>query len=153
MFGGVLNTHLDLYLQYRYIRTCFQNIGKKAIYFHYVKSVRIRSFSGPYFPAFVLNTSFRMRENTDQKNSNTDTFYVVFPTGIVIIFDETSHVIQWLYCYLNLFLANVSILHLMKTLDSKSFSGDFSEYKRVTLAKYRSKIFLCRGQATYQKIL
>ena len=34
-----------------------------------VKSVRIRGFSGPYFPAFGLNT--------DQKISNTDTFHVV----------------------------------------------------------------------------
>ena len=31
---------------------------------HNVKSARIRSFSVPYFPAFVRNT-----ENTDQKNS------------------------------------------------------------------------------------
>ena len=36
---------------------------------HCVKSVRIRSFSGPY--------SVRMRESTDQSNSNTDTFYAV----------------------------------------------------------------------------
>ena len=36
-----------------------------------VKSVRIRSFSGHYFPAFGLNTerySVWMRENKDQKN-------------------------------------------------------------------------------------
>ena len=42
--------------------------------YYCVKSARIRSFSGPYFPAFGLNTgisqySVRMRENTDQKNS------------------------------------------------------------------------------------
>ena len=47
--------------------------------FHCVKSVRIRSFSGPYCPTFGLNTercsvslriqSDRMEENTDQKNS------------------------------------------------------------------------------------
>ena len=59
--------------------------------FHCVRSVRIRSFSGPYFPTFGLKTerysvfsriqtengeilrispySVRMRENTDQKNS------------------------------------------------------------------------------------
>ena len=46
--------------------------------YHCVKSVRIRSFSGPYFPAFGLNmdryrvslqNSVRMRENTDRKNS------------------------------------------------------------------------------------
>ena len=59
-----------------------------------VKSVRIRSFSGPFFPVFALNTeirirteygdllckspySIRMRENTDQKTPNTDTFYAV----------------------------------------------------------------------------
>ena len=40
-----------------------------------VKSVRIGSYSGPYFPAFGLNTeryspySVRMRENADQNNS------------------------------------------------------------------------------------
>ena len=47
---------------------------------HCVKSVHIRSYSGPYFPAFGLNMdrysvlrispySVRMRENTDQNNS------------------------------------------------------------------------------------
>ena len=35
---------------------------------HCVKSVRIRSYSGPYFHAFGLITG-RMRENTDQNNS------------------------------------------------------------------------------------
>ena len=62
---------------------------KKKIELKYcVKSVRIRSFSGPYFPAFGLNTerysvlcispySVRMRENTEQKTPNTDTFHAV----------------------------------------------------------------------------
>ena len=41
---------------------------------HLVKIFHIRSFSGPYFPAFRLNTkryegSLQMRESTDQKNS------------------------------------------------------------------------------------
>ena len=41
---------------------------------HCVKSVRIRSYSGPHFPAFGLNIrisphSVRMRENVDQNNS------------------------------------------------------------------------------------
>ena len=43
---------------------------------HCVKSVQLRSFSGPYFPVFGLNTetskspySVRIQENTDQKNS------------------------------------------------------------------------------------
>ena len=41
---------------------------------HCVKRARLRSFSGPYFPAFVLNTercgfSVRSQENTNQKNS------------------------------------------------------------------------------------
>ena len=44
--------------------------------YHCTKSVRIWSFSGPYFAVFALNTlnspspySVRMRENTDQKKS------------------------------------------------------------------------------------
>ena len=32
------------------------NDGHKRFHSHYVKSVRIRSFSGQYFPAFRLNT-------------------------------------------------------------------------------------------------
>ena len=30
--------------------------SKYYCFMHYVKSVRIRSFSGPYFPAFEVNT-------------------------------------------------------------------------------------------------
>ena len=41
--------------------------------FHYVKIVCIQSCSGPYFPAFALNSispySVRMRGNTEQNNS------------------------------------------------------------------------------------
>ena len=41
-----------------------------------MKSVRIWSFSGPYFPAIGLNTEslVRMRENTDQKNTDNGHF-------------------------------------------------------------------------------
>ena len=51
-----------------------------------VKSVRVRSFSGPYFPAFGLNTerysvSFRTQSECDKirtrKTLNTDTFHAV----------------------------------------------------------------------------
>ena len=46
-------------------------------YLHCLKSVRIRSHSGPHFPVFGLNRerdrispySVRMRENADQNNS------------------------------------------------------------------------------------
>ena len=42
---------------------------------HCVKSVRVRSFSGPYFPAFRLNREpVRMRENMAQKNSEYEHF-------------------------------------------------------------------------------
>ena len=50
-------------------------ISKKAtkenIHLHCLKSVRIRSKSGPHFPAFGLSISpysVRMRENADQNN-------------------------------------------------------------------------------------
>ena len=63
-----------------------------AVYFviwqHCVKSVRFRSFSGPYFPAFVLNSeryevSLRIQSECwkirTRKTPNTDTFHAVQP--------------------------------------------------------------------------
>ena len=41
---------------------------------HCVKIIRIRSYSGPYIPAFGLNT-VRMRENTDQNNSEYEHYW------------------------------------------------------------------------------
>ena len=75
-----------------YLQISFLSVSRIAVYERYyiffffvfqslllmlncVKSVRIRGFSGPFFPAFELNTdSVRMRENKDQKNSE----YVLF---------------------------------------------------------------------------
>ena len=48
-----------------------------VLYSHCVKSVRIRSYSGPY--------SVRMRENTARITPNTDTFYAVCDTLVYII--------------------------------------------------------------------
>ena len=48
------------------------NAVTNIIISHCVKSVRIRSYSGPHFPAFELNMErhgVRMRENADQNNS------------------------------------------------------------------------------------
>ena len=53
---------------------------------HYVKSVRIRSYSGLYFPVFGLNTkrdgvSLRIQSECEKMRTritpNTDTFYVM----------------------------------------------------------------------------
>ena len=51
-----------------------------------MKSVCIRSFTGPYFPAFGLNAgdteySVRMREIQARKTPNTDTFHAVIDTN------------------------------------------------------------------------
>ena len=52
-----------------------------------MKTVRIRSFSGPYFPAFWLNTKWygislriqsKCRKVRTRKTPNTDTFHAVF---------------------------------------------------------------------------
>ena len=50
----------------KYIAQCFTCLVKIK---HCVKSVRIRSFSGPY--------SVQMRENTVQETPNTNTFYAM----------------------------------------------------------------------------
>ena len=44
---------------------------------HCVKSVRIRSYSGPYFPAFGLNTERYGVKMRNKIISKTDTFHVV----------------------------------------------------------------------------
>ena len=55
--------------------------------FHCLKSVRIRNYSGPYFPAFGLNTerygvSLRIQSERGKIQTritpNTDTFHAVF---------------------------------------------------------------------------
>ena len=50
---------------------------------HCVKSVQIRSFSGPYFPLFVLNTG----KNGPEKTPNLDTFHTVLVIHFLAIFD------------------------------------------------------------------
>ena len=70
------------------IFTRTRGVGKsKSGVFHCVKSVRIRRFYGPYFPAFELNTeryflSLRIQSECgkirNRKIPNMDTFYAVF---------------------------------------------------------------------------
>ena len=64
------------------LKICFDNGLKTSKAKHCVKSVRIRSYSGSYSPAFGLNTeryetSHRiqsMQENTDQSKSEHEHF-------------------------------------------------------------------------------
>ena len=65
---------------------------------HYVKSVRIRSFSGPYFHAFRPNTERYCRKVGTRKTSNTDTFhagilYHIYPSSP----DTTSLYMQFFF--------------------------------------------------------
>ena len=47
---------------------------------HCVNSLRTRTYSGPKFPKYGLNTpySVRIRENVEQNNSDKDPFYAVW---------------------------------------------------------------------------
>ena len=44
---------------------------------HYVKSVRIRSYSGPHFPAFGLNIQSECGKMRTRVTPNADTFHPV----------------------------------------------------------------------------
>ena len=72
------NFHLHSQWNKLKIQIYFNETWSKVLYDkHCVRSVRIQNYSGPYFPAFGLNTeirsmspySVRMWENTDQNNS------------------------------------------------------------------------------------
>ena len=63
-----------------------------CIYFHCVKSLRIWSFSGTYFPAFALNTEIynvnlrtqsKCGKTRARKTRNMDTFYAVFSMKLI----------------------------------------------------------------------
>ena len=56
---------------------------------HCVKSARVRSFCGPYFPAFGLNTE--MRGNRDQKNSKYEHFSGSYECQVYIQFTSCIH--------------------------------------------------------------
>ena len=72
----------------------FSNSGNENVKYHCVKSVRIWSFSGPYLPAFGLNTEFGLSLDKvshriqsecgkirTKKTPNTDTFHAVLMTS------------------------------------------------------------------------
>ena len=75
MFTGVL-LGVNFYVWFCF---CLKVQGNfpSPIVFHFVKSVRIRIYSGPHFRALRLNTerygvspySIRLRENADQNDS------------------------------------------------------------------------------------
>ena len=78
--------------------------------FHCVKSACFRSYSGPYFPAFGLNTmryflSLRIQSECGEIRTritpNTDTFYAVF-SGNHSDF-QLSMLIQFLFCVMKSF--------------------------------------------------
>ena len=74
----ILTIHKKLHYYLQKFEFCEGEIIKFNVrevkFLHCVKSVRIRSYSGPYFPAFGLNTG-KMRTRI---TLNTDTFYAVF---------------------------------------------------------------------------
>ena len=57
--------HIYLHFRIQYVGKTIHDPPYKGR--HCVKSVRIWSYSGPYFPPFGLNT--KVRENTEQNNS------------------------------------------------------------------------------------
>ena len=54
---------------------------------HCVKSVRIRSSSGPHFSAFVLNIHSKWGKMLTRGTPNTDTFYAV----LIGVFNKYFH--------------------------------------------------------------
>ena len=67
-----------------------------VVIYHCVKTARIRSYSGPHFPAFALNTeryftSLRIQSECGEMwtriTPNTDTFYAVYFSFIYLIID------------------------------------------------------------------
>ena len=109
---------------------------------HYVKSVRIRSFSGPYFAAFGLNTvryrvslliQSKCAKIQVRKTSNTDTFHAVHCDSRIMFMNTGEG--NWFFIFLTKFIDNfiaialrhgcsaVNLLHIFRKTFPKNTSG------------------------------
>ena len=104
-----------------------------------MKSVQIRSFSGPYFSVFGMNTEiFRIQKNTDlKKTPYLDKFHAVynFATELEQFYhvNKNNSQSESTIDTLNPFLVNVLFLHPLKTSENLWFSNIFRGYRNGTL--------------------
>ena len=90
------------------------------------ESVRIRSFSGPYFPAFG-----RMRENTDRKNPKYELFSVIVAYNSLY-----QKVLRRKFATLiNPFSINVPFIYPLETSENLRYSDVFRTYRSGTLVE------------------
>ena len=84
-------SHANLILVFKSTEPKAQNFVQ--LFLHCVKNVRIRSYSGTYFPTFGLNmeryeVSLRIQSECgkirNRITANTDTFYAVLPILVII---------------------------------------------------------------------
>ena len=118
--------------------------NKFLIVNHTVKRVRIRSYSGPYFPAFGLNTeryrvSLRIQSECGKIRTrttpNTDTFYAVNISNSVMIF-------SFFNCDLTVFRNELKIRsHLFKFIVSKPSPLELRRNKLNGFRKRVSKMY------------
>ena len=88
-------SHANLILVFKSTEPRAQNFVQ--LFLHCVKNVRIRSYSGTYFPTFGLNmeryeVSLRIQSECgkirNRITANTDTFYAVLPILVIIFKTE-----------------------------------------------------------------
>ena len=113
-------------------------IKTKQIVSHCVKSVQIRSFSGPYFPAFGLNTEryssyfVRTRENTDQKKLRILViFHAVSPSPLVSWEAVKSYYfhILWYISYDTYLISYVYTIHYIFFDRKRTFVGSYDYHR------------------------
>ena len=99
---------------------------------HCVKSDRFRSFSGPYFPAFGLNTErysvslfiqYECGKMRTRKTPNTETFYEVTVCANMYSF--------YSYCFYILLFLLLTFLQFLGSIQSHIFLLHWSHSKRM----------------------
>ena len=122
-------------------------------FLHCVKSVRIRSFSGPYFPAFGLNTEkysvylpiqSECGKIQTKKTPNTDTFYAILITWW---YHENGHellsfncIVKWALLFAHLRTVKISSRSMLAAWPSLPVPYEvLSDFKYcLTLLKRRN---------------
>ena len=89
---------------------CNQGSRVNLLIFHWVKPVRIQIYSGPYFPAFGLNTegygvSLHILSECGKIRTritpNTDTFHAVFRAQLQVLIISQNPIFRKLLCGLS----------------------------------------------------
>ena len=105
-YSSELQNFIKSRLHFKCLLCVFSRLKRIKLYeYHCVKNVRIRSYSGPYFPAFGLNAErngvfLRIQSEFEKIRTrltpNTDMFHAVYPFWLILCCEELYYRVNYI---------------------------------------------------------